>query len=213
MARSSHGDTTRHNIIMTALALYAERGLDGVSLRTISAESGTRNSAAAHYHFGSRLGVLEAVVTFITNYTRPAFKAGLDATEADAHPSLRAVVEAMATPYLSLAVTPDWGPAALRFMAHLNADNTPDVVQLMNKHFRPDVERIELQLHRVLPDVPRDILRIRLAITFVNLIHGAAEIDMLSNTPFGNIRPDNNTLFNCFVDYVEGGLSANPVGR
>lgn len=213
MARATHGEATRQKIILTALGLYAEHGLDGVSLRTISAESGTRNSAAAHYHFGSRLGVLEAVVTFITDFTRPQFETGFQAVEADPAPSLRHVVKAMTTPYLSLTLSPDWGPSALRFMAHLHADNTPEIVQLMNAHFRPDVERIEAQLHRVLPHIPRDMLRVRLAFTFVSLIHGAAEIDMLSNTPFGDIRPDDRTLFTYFVDFVEGGLAFTPPNR
>lgn len=206
MARASQGETTRQNILLTALDLYAQRGLEGVSMRTISAESGTRNSAAAHYHFGNRLGVLEGVVTLITDHTRPRFEAGFDAIERDPKPTLRGIVKAMTTPYLSLVVAPEWGRSALRFMAHLHADNTPEVVQLLNTHFRPDIERIEIQLHRVLPQLPRNTLRVRLAFTFVSLIHGAAEIDMLADTPFGNIRPDDATLFNAFVDFVEGGL-------
>ncbi|WP_165857730.1 TetR/AcrR family transcriptional regulator [Marinobacter sp. JSM 1782161] len=210
MARANHGEATRNKILTTALALYARHGLDGVSLRTISAESGTRNSAAAHYHFGSRLGLLEAVVTHITDHTRPQFETGFTAIEAAPAPSLRDVVKAMTAPYLALTLTPDWGPAALRFMAHLHADNTPEIAQLLNRHFRPDIERIEAQLCRSLPDVPRDVLRIRLAFTVVSLIHGAAEIDLLSNTPFGNIRPDDHTLFTYFVDFIEGGLAARP---
>ncbi|WP_190294831.1 TetR/AcrR family transcriptional regulator [Marinobacter sp. R17] len=213
MARANHGEATRKKIILTALDLYARHGLDGVSLRTISAESGTRNSAAAHYHFGSRLGLLEAVITFITDHTRPQFESGFRGVEEAPAPTLRDVVRAVTTPYLSLTLAPDWGPSALRFMAHLHADNTPDIVELLNTHFRPDVERIEAQLCRALPTIPRDVLRIRLAFTFVSLIHGAAEIDMLSHTPFGNIRPDDLTLFNYFLDFIEGGLAAPPASE
>lgn len=208
---TSSGDTTRQKILLTALALYAERGLEGVSLRAISAASGTRNSAAAHYHFGNRLGVIEAVLTMITDHLRPRFEQGISALEAAPQPSLRDIVRATALPYLSLLMpaTP-WGASALRFMAHLHADNTPEVMRLLNRHFQPEVERIEAQLHRALPSISRTTLRIRLAFTFVNLIHGAAEIDLLANTPFGNIRPDDATLFNHFLDYVEGGLSFTP---
>lgn len=208
MPRITHGDATRQKILLTALELYAQRGLDGVSLRTISAESGTRNSAAAHYHFGNRLGLIEAVLTMITDHCRPRFEAGFQAVEAAAEPSLRDIVSAVCAPYLSLlSGTPPWGPSALRFMAHLHADNTKPIMKLLNQHFRFEVERIEALLHRVLPDVPREALRVRLVFTFVNLIHGAAEIDLLANTPFGNIRPDDATLFRYFVDFIEGGLS------
>lgn len=208
MSQVSNGESTREKILLTALDLYAKKGLEGVSLRTISAESGTRNSAAAHYHFGNRLGVIEAILTMITNHVRPQFEAGIATIEASADPSLREVVRAMSLPYLSLlAGSAPWGPSALRFMAHLHADNTSDIMRLLNRHFSLEIERIEAQLHRVLPDVPRNALRIRLAFTFVALIHGAAEIDLLSNTPFGDIRPDDATLFNQFVDFVEGGLA------
>lgn len=206
MARVHQGETTRQKILLTALDLYAEKGLEGVSLRAISAASGTRNSAAAHYHFGNRLGVLEAVIGLITDTTRPRFESAFQALESGPSPSLREVVRAVSTPYLMLTRTPDWGPSALRFMAHLHADNTPEIVQLLNRHFRTDIERIENQLHRALPDLPRETLRVRLAFTLVNLIHGAAEVDLLSTTPFGDIRPDDDTLFEHFLDFIEGGL-------
>lgn len=208
MSGVSNGESTRQKILLTALKLYSQKGLEGVSLRTISAESGTRNSAAAHYHFGNRLGVVEGVLTMVTNHLRPQFEAGIAALERCPEPTLRSVIKALAVPYLALlSQSYPWGPSALRFMAHLHADNTPEIIHLLNRHFRFEIERIEGQLHRVLPDVPRNTLRIRLAFTFVSLIHGAAEIDLLASTPFGNIRPDDATLFNHFVDFVEGGLS------
>lgn len=201
-------DTTRNKILLTALELYAKHGLDGVSLRTISSKSGTRNSAAAHYHFGNRLGVLEALLTMISDHLKPRFEARFSAIEQAPAPSLRDVVRAICGPYLALMEEgAPWGTSALRFMALMHADNTRPVVSLLSRHFRFEVERIEAQLHRVLPDIPRETLRVRLAFTFVNLVHGAAEIDLLVTSPFGNIRPDNTTLFNHFVDYVEGGLS------
>ncbi|WP_166256739.1 TetR/AcrR family transcriptional regulator [Marinobacter salicampi] len=208
MAAPSNGTSTRQKLLLCALRLYAERGLKGVSLRTISSESGTRNSSAAHYHFGNRLGLIEAVLTLITDHLRPRFESCINRVEAAEAPSIRDVVRSFALPYLQLS-TPSlpWGTSALRFMAHLHADNTQEVMLLLNRHFRFEIERIEAQLHRILPGVPRSSLRIRLAFTFVNLIHGATEIEMLANTPFGNIRPDDTTLFNEFVDYVVGGLA------
>lgn len=207
MTAADHpGASTRQTILLTAMRLFAEKGLQGVSLRTISSQSGTRNSAAAHYHFGNRLGVIEGVITFVLDYLRPAFEDGIRQVEQKASPSLRDVVSAVFSPYLALSVHPEWGRSALRFMAHLHTDNTPEIAAILNQHFRLDMERIEALLHRVLPDIPRDVLRIRLAFSLVNVIHGSAEVDLLADTPFGNIRPDNMTLYNAFLDYLEGGL-------
>ena len=56
---------TRQRLLLTALHLYAQEGLDAVSLRRISADAGSRNSAAMHYHFSNKLGVIQALVEMI----------------------------------------------------------------------------------------------------------------------------------------------------
>ena len=58
---------TRQRLLLTALHLYAEEGLDAVSLRRISADAGSRNSAAMHYHFSNKLGVIQALVELIAD--------------------------------------------------------------------------------------------------------------------------------------------------
>jgi AcrR family transcriptional regulator len=43
--------------------IAAERGLGAMSLRAVQTAAGQRNKSAAHYHFGSREGLIEAIVT------------------------------------------------------------------------------------------------------------------------------------------------------
>jgi AcrR family transcriptional regulator len=52
---------TRERILDAAERLYAEKGLDGVSLREIGDAAGQRNTGAVHYHFGGRDGLVEAL--------------------------------------------------------------------------------------------------------------------------------------------------------
>ncbi len=51
---------TPDRILLAAERLFSERGIDAVSLREITTAAGV-NSAAAHYHFGSKEAVLEAL--------------------------------------------------------------------------------------------------------------------------------------------------------
>lgn len=52
--------STPDRILQSAERLFSERGIDGVSLREITTESGV-NSASLHYHFGSKIAVLERI--------------------------------------------------------------------------------------------------------------------------------------------------------
>ena len=55
------GDAARAALVENAERLFAERGIEGVSLRDVSAAAGQRNHSAAQYHFGDRQGLVAAV--------------------------------------------------------------------------------------------------------------------------------------------------------
>ena len=58
----SSADTTRAALLSAAERLFAERGIDGVSLREINRASGARNAIAVQYHFEDRAGVVRAIL-------------------------------------------------------------------------------------------------------------------------------------------------------
>ncbi len=49
-------------LILAAERLFAERGIEAVALRQINQAANQKNMSAAHYHFGSRDGLVEAVL-------------------------------------------------------------------------------------------------------------------------------------------------------
>jgi AcrR family transcriptional regulator len=58
--RSNPG-ATREALVRTAVQLFAEHGLDGVSLAEINRAAGQRNATALHYHFGGKEGLIQAI--------------------------------------------------------------------------------------------------------------------------------------------------------
>lgn len=58
---TARGERTREQILDAAELLYAERGIDGVSLREIRIAAKQRNSSALQFHFGDADGVLLAL--------------------------------------------------------------------------------------------------------------------------------------------------------
>ena len=57
----SRGVATREALVETAERLFAEQGIETVSLRDVSKAAGQRNHSAAQYHFGDRAGLVAAV--------------------------------------------------------------------------------------------------------------------------------------------------------
>ena len=61
MARTS-GPETREKLIRAAEEVFSAQGVDGAQLRDIVARAGQGNPSAVQYHFGSRSGLLDAVM-------------------------------------------------------------------------------------------------------------------------------------------------------
>lgn len=76
-------------LLDAAERLFAERGLDRVSLREVAVAAGQRNTSAVHYHFGNRETLLRAVaerrmrpIDVQRNRRIDEFLAGPDAADA-----------------------------------------------------------------------------------------------------------------------------------
>lgn len=62
--RHTTGAATRELLMTTAERLFAVRGVEGVTLREIQLEAGQSNSSVITYHFGSKAGLVRALITF-----------------------------------------------------------------------------------------------------------------------------------------------------
>jgi AcrR family transcriptional regulator len=116
-------EATKRRLLSAAAELFAERGIDAVSLREITAASGVRNSTALQYHFGDRRGLLRAVLARHHDDVERARHELLDEYEARARGAggddLRALVGAFVRPLAAKLADPDGGRAYLRIMAQL----------------------------------------------------------------------------------------------
>jgi AcrR family transcriptional regulator len=62
--------STKEQIVQAAERLFAEHGVDGVSLRQIGAAAGNANNSAVQYHFGSK----EQLIRAIFEYRQPRIR-------------------------------------------------------------------------------------------------------------------------------------------
>lgn len=103
--------------------LFAERGIDGVSLRTVGQAAGQRNNSAAQYHFGSRDGLVRAVLG--RRWESVDQRRSELAAELPPDAPLDALVRCVVLPLAELVDTcsPDSPTWYLRFLAQLIALN------------------------------------------------------------------------------------------
>ncbi|HWJ67161.1 MAG TPA: helix-turn-helix domain-containing protein [Nocardioides sp.] len=154
---------TRTLLIDVAERLFAERGLAAVSLRTVGSQAGQRNNSAAQYHFGSREGLVEAIIEVRSapvERRRAALVARLEAASeaGTGGPTVADLLEALLRP---LAETIDGGERThyLRFLVQVMAD--PGVRESWAAP-GPSTRWVHRQLRRLVPEVSGPDFRRRL---------------------------------------------------
>lgn len=188
---------TRDRIISTAARLFAERGIDGVSLREISRESGARNAMATQYHFGDRAGVVEAILARHQPAVEAARSALLDQMEAGPgrpEQAVRALAGALVRPLAAQLAGPDGGPEFLQVHAEV-LERDPGA---------PGVSGPSMVRWRQLVDPYLDRDAVRLHRRFTAWLHTATE---LSRRARSGPHTDDRLFTSYLVDVVSAILS------
>jgi AcrR family transcriptional regulator len=147
--------STRERLIDAAVRLFGERGIDATSLRALT-ESARTNIAAVNYHFGSKDGLLRAVVDRTMRPVNDERRRRLDELEARPRsPSVAELVRAFVEPGAGLA---DQAEVA-RFLGRILGEPDPSVRQLFADQVDPVEGRYLTALGRALPGLGDEDVR------------------------------------------------------
>ena len=128
-------EETRRLLVEAATHEFADHGVRGASLLEISRRAGQRNRASVHYHFGSRDGILAAVLSQHHRFLYPRNVELHAAAEKAAPGDLLPVVRALALPAIEIGETGPLGRGYLTILAELavhGVDRTdPAVLEAM----------------------------------------------------------------------------------
>ena len=114
-----NADETRAQLIRAAERLFAERGVEAVSLREINREADQRNASALQYHFEDRQGLVRAILEKHEPTVEASRHALLDEIEKDGQPDLPRLSAALVLPAAEKLSDRDGGRAYLRIVAQL----------------------------------------------------------------------------------------------
>jgi AcrR family transcriptional regulator len=149
------GDLARAALVESAERMFAERGIEAVSLREVSAAAGQRNNSAAQYHFDDRQGLVAAVYEARMQHVDARRHAYLDALSADGRAEdLRGLVEAIVVPLVDVVAETDgwygrflartrWDPFAWNVLVSLNTSTSFEIAVR--------------GVNRALGELPRDV--------------------------------------------------------
>lgn len=179
------GEDTRERILLAAEQLFAERGISSTSMRALTNTAGV-NLAAAHYHFGSKEALLDAVIEFRATPVNEARTAALEAHEAecgDGPLRIDHIFRAFLMPAIRSVIESGEGAAHLpRLFARLEAQPPELLEGIYRRHFGDVARRFVDALQQALPELPKELIaeRFRLAMgsTFM-LFSGNSDLDFI----------------------------------
>jgi AcrR family transcriptional regulator len=205
--RSLRGEETRQRIILAAAHLFAERGIESVQPGEILEAAGQRNASAVQYYFGSREGLIVAVLQPRDDVRRPVEEARTEMLDrllmAATPPTLEQVVEAWVVPaLLSLASRPgrDVLRVGAQVIGHLPPGQRADQTV-------PSARRSVALLRKVMGNLPDELKteRIGVAVTlYIGQLAARAEEIERGAPP----RIDEDTFRDELISMVSGLLAA-----
>ncbi|HEY3833674.1 MAG TPA: helix-turn-helix domain-containing protein [Acidimicrobiia bacterium] len=207
---SSDASSTRDKLLDTATRLYAERGIENVSLAEIVREAGQRNMSAIHYHFGGRDDLLRAILELYVPVIRARRLELLAVAEATPAGDVRSVAEAIVRPVTELAQRGWRERAYLQIGSELlhRLDRAPRSIRALLRQ-TAGYETMALLAQRM-PPLPPDIWAERSELLYPFIGRAAADRARLLDRRGRGARKvlADDRFVNNLVDMVVGAVSA-----
>lgn len=206
---SEAGASTPERILQAAERLFSERGIGDVSLREITTAAGV-NSAAAHYHFGSKEAVLDEL---FTRRARPIAERreqmlGQLKMNRQGRPILEDVLRAFLQPALDLLNTPQ-GIAFTRLRARMVFEREEVRRQILGKSFDRTNEMAFRALSRALPKLAHKDLYWRFHFLLGTMVYTMARPGRIESMTRGDIETsDPQAALEHLVRFAAAGFRA-----
>lgn len=154
-------DSADH-IKRVALRLFAEHGIDGVTIREIAKAAGQKNHGAVGYHFGAKEALVREIIIDGAKIIDARRQAMLDKIETDGGPkNVRQVVDALIYPSLAPFddVETDY---YMRFTVILNMTHRNLFRNAIGDQWNQSYQRCLSHLRRLMPEMPPETKNQRL---------------------------------------------------
>ena len=186
----SAAEYAKYKLIMAAIRLFGESGVNAVSLREINRVAGAKNNSALHYHFGDKIGLVSAVIDFIQEGFNKERRSGLTKLKqrTKSQPvTVDEIMQVFIEPYVAVIEHNDWGYNAVRAIARMEFDGDAKVHEMLNTSAGPAVRTMLVLLRSVLPELPPKLLKQLINFSLNSVIQGFADHKNLHQSYLGNL--------------------------
>lgn len=205
----------RQALLTAALKAFAEFGMNGVSLRSITAQAGQLNQSAVRYHFGDKEGLVAAVLADVMAKLAPFQRESLVQLQARVDGQVwtaRELTRIMCQPFLQLFLDGPTGLQRIRFLSRLTWQEGGKGQALLVAAVQPYFMQFTVALMQLSPEKPAAAVALHTYLTVNTLIHGLADVTLLQTQPVFGLDTLQSThpgaLLDYFYNYLAGGLGS-----
>jgi AcrR family transcriptional regulator len=199
--------STRDRILGAAERLFAERGLEGASLRQLTAEAQV-NLAAVNYHFGSKDNLIAEVFSRRLDQLGEDRLKALAAAQAGGKATLEDLLRAFVEPALAMTLGDSGGSAFMRVLAHAYAEQNERLRSFLSERYGHVLKTFAEAFAEVLPDLSRETLYWRLDFVAGALVYAMAEFGLIRRRPGISDKAHRERAAEQFIQFAAAGLRA-----
>ena len=202
-ARGRRPEDTRDRLMQAGERLFARNGVDRVRLREINELAGQRNSSALHYHFGSRDGLVLAILRRHQDEIDVVVAEQLDQWEREGHqPDVREIAAAVVRPEAGKLGSPS-GRDFLRIVPYVVPGLSATLRQGRAQPLTPQTRRVLDLFEGRMAELSQELRRERLVVYMLMLTavlaDRAQQLESRSRPPL-----DHDQFVEHVLDMVEG---------
>lgn len=168
-SREQRSVETRARLKRVARRMFAIRGISAVGLREVAVEAGQRNTAAVHYHFGTKDDLLRELLVDGARAIDVHRQAIIDQAESAGTVSMDHVVRAFVQPSLDLESEPGHPETYHRFLSNIMGERRELFESTIVDSHATGYQRATAHVRRLLDSVPPAEIDRRIIFTTLSL--------------------------------------------
>lgn len=169
--RRERGGSTKERLILSAIALSAQRGFSNVPLREVVEKAECHNISAVHYHFKNRNGLLTAILQMVDKHW------AVDVPGYAQRGGTFEILQAFALALDDLKRAAAWGNGVIKFLTRLAMDEDPATAEAATAFLSARLNAVFDAIAPHCPDMPAPALRLRVGNACLLLLTVSSHLD------------------------------------